>query len=302
MAIQPRISEQYRYGTTLDRIGTVRSIADDVNDTAISGRKLKRISDDPVATVRVLRNRTRITNLDQYRKTLDFGRGYLAKTEDALTSIYDSLIRAKELSIQQSNNIYDEPAQKAVAEEIRQILNHVIILGNTTYDAKYVFGGFQTTQPPLSPDGHYLGDDGFIFVQVDEDSFRPININGRTVFDVPGGLEGKRPPLVKILENMYESLFSWNRDKLHQSMVDLDGAMNSVVTATASLGARRVALEDVSERLDRGESQLHSDNNNLEGADMVKSSIDLKRAENALNFTLQASSKMLTPSLLEFLK
>ncbi len=302
MAIQPRISEQYRYGTTLDRIGNVKNIADDVNETAISGRKLKRISDDPVATIRVLRNRTRITNLDQYRKTIDFGKGYLAKTEDALTSIYDSLIRAKELSIQQSNNIYDEPARKAVAEEIRQILSHVIILGNSTYNDKYVFGGFQTTQPPISPDGHYLGDDGFIFVQVDEDSFRPININGRSVFDVPGGVEGKRPPLVSILENMYDSLFSWDRDKLHQSMVDLDSAMNSVVTATASLGARRVALDDVSERLDRGESQLHSDNNNLEGADMVKSSIDLKRAENALNFTLQASSKMLTPSLLEFLK
>lgn len=115
-------------------------------------------------------------------------------------------------------------------------------------------------------------------------------------------MEGKRPPLVNILQNMYESLFAWDKDKLHQSMVDLDSAMNSVVTATASLGARRVALEDVSERLDRGESQLHSDNNNLEGADMVKSALDLRRAESALNFTLQASSKMLTPSLLEFLK
>lgn len=302
MPVNPRISEQYRYGTTLERIGTVKNIADDVQETAISARKLKRISDDPVATVRVLRNRTRISNLDQYRKSLDFGRGYLAKTEDALTSIYDSLIRAKELSIQQSTTVYDDASRKAVAEEIRQILNHVIILGNSTYGDKYVFGGFQTTQPPISPDGHYLGDDGYIFIQVDEDSFRPINVSGRLVFDVPGGMEGKRPPLVNILQNMYESLFSWDKEKLHQSMVDMDAAMNAVVTATASLGARRVALEDVSERLDRGESQLHSDNNNLEGADMVKSALDLRRAETALNFTLQASSKMLTPSLLEFLK
>ena len=178
----------------------------------------------------------------------------------------------------------------------------MIILGNSTYNDKYVFGGFQTTQPPISPDGHYLGDDGFIFIQVDEDSFRPININGRSVFDVPGGTEGNRPPLVNILQNMYESLFSWNKEQLHQSMVDLDDAMNSVVTATASLGARRVSLDDVAERLDRGESQLYADTNNIEGADMVKSALDLKRAENALNFTLQASSKMLTPSLLEFLK
>ncbi|WP_186645731.1 flagellar hook-associated protein FlgL [Fluviispira vulneris] len=302
MALQPRISEMYRYGVTNDRIGNVKAIADDVNETAASGRKLKRISDDPVGTIRVLRNRNRITNLDQFRKTLDFGRGYLSKTEDALSSIYNSLIRAKELAIQQSNSTYDDPSRKAVAAEIKQILNHVIILGNTSYSDKYVFGGFQTTQPPISPDGHYLGDDGFIFVQVDEDSFRPINVNGRDVFDVPAELEGKRPPLVSILQNMYESLFYWDRDKLHQSMVDLDSVMNSVITTTASLGARRVALEDVAERLDRGESQLHNDTNNIEGADMVKSALDLKRVESAVNFTLQASSKMLTPSLLEFLK
>ncbi|BBH52351.1 flagellar hook-associated protein FlgL [Fluviispira sanaruensis] len=302
MALQPRISEMYRYGVTNDRIGNVKAIADDVNETAASGRKLKRISDDPVGTIRVLRNRSRITNLDQFRKTLDFGRGYLSKTEDALSSIYNSLIRAKELAIQQSNSTYDDPSRKAVAAEIKQILNHVIILGNTSYSDKYVFGGFQTTQPPISPDGHYLGDDGFIFVQVDEDSFRPINVNGRDVFDVPAELEGKRPPLVNILQNMYESLFYWDREKLHQSMVDLDSVMNSVITTTASLGARRVALEDVGERLDRGESQLHNDTNNIEGADMVKSALDLKRVESAVNFTLQASSKMLTPSLLEFLK
>ncbi|KAB8031806.1 flagellar hook-associated protein FlgL [Fluviispira multicolorata] len=302
MALQPRISEQYRYGVTSDRIGNVKAISDDVNETAASGRKLKRISDDPVGTIRVLRNRNRISNLDQYRKTLDFGRGYLSKTEDALSSIYNSLIRAKELGIQQSNSTYDEPSHKAVAAEVRQILNHVIILGNTSYSDKYVFGGFQTTQPPISPDGHYLGDDGIIFVQVDEDSFRPINVNGREIFDVPAEFDGKRPPLVSILQNMYESLFSWDRDKLHQSMVDLDSIMNSVVTMTASLGARRVSLEDVSERLDRGESQLHNDNNNIEGADMVKSALDLKRTESAVNFTLQATSKMLTPSLLEFLK
>ena len=85
-------------------------------------------------------------------------------------------------------------------------------------------------------------------------------------------------------------------------MDHLDKAMNTVLTAQASLGARRNSLDDVSERIERSEVQLTQDNNNLESADMVKTALDLRRAESALQFTLQASSKMITPSLIDFLK
>ncbi len=302
MVFAPRISENYRYDTTLDRITGARNDSDNINETAVSGRKLKKISDDPASTVKVLRNRALLINVDQFKKSIEFGRGFLAKTEDTLTSIYEALIRSKELAIQQSNTTYDEPARKAVCAEIKQLMSHVSILGNSRYNDKFIFGGFQTMQPPIAPDGSYLGDDGQIFIQVDEDSFRPINVNGRAVFDSPPGEENTHPPLIKILHNLYESLDNYDKTKLHQALSDLDPAMNTVVTATASLGARRNALDNVSERLEKGEVQLTGDNNFLESADMIKTAIDLKRAESALQFTLQASSKMLTPTLIDFLK
>lgn len=302
MGIASRISENYRYDTTLERISSARSDADSISETAVSGRKLKKISDDPASTVKVLRNRAALSNIDQFKKTIEFGRGFLSKTEDTLSSIYDSLVRVKELSIQQSNTTYEITDRKAVAAEIKQIMLHVTRLGNTKYNDKFIFGGFQTSQPPVSPDGGFLGDDGQIFIQVDEDSFRPINVNGRKVFDVPPEEENIRPPLIQVLQNLYDSLENYDKVKLHESMSHLDMAMNSVLTTQASLGSRKNALDDVSERIERSEVQLTQDNNNLESADTVKTAIDLKRAENALQFTLQASSKMITPSLIDFLK
>ena len=302
MGVPARISENYRYDTTLERIGSARSESDSINETAVSGRKLKKISDDPASTVKVLRNRAALTNIDQFKKTLEFGKGFLTKTEDTLSSIYDSLVRAKELSIQQGNTTYDPQDRAAVAAEIKQITLHVTRLANSKYNDKFIFGGFQTSQPPLSPEGNYLGDDGQIFIQVDEDSFRPINVDGRKVFDVPPEEEDGRPPLIRVLQNLYYSLENNNKEELHASMDHLDKAMNTVLTAQASLGARRNSLDDVSERIERSEVQLTQDNNNLESADMVKTALDLRRAESALQFTLQASSKMITPSLIDFLK
>lgn len=301
MVLAPRISENFRYDTTIERIGSSRAQADDISETATSGRKLKRISDDPAATVKVLRNRANLSNIDQFKKTIEFGRGFLAKTEDTLSSIFQSLVRAKELSIQQANSTYELSDRRAVAQEIKQIMLHVTRLANAKYNDKYIFGGFQTSNPPLSPDGNFLGDDGQIFIQVDEASFRPINVNGRAIFDSAAD-QPDSPPLIKILQNLYDSLADYDRDKLHQAMVDLDPAMNRVLATQASLGAKRNAIDDVSELIERGEIQLIGDNNSLEAADQVKTAMDLRRAESALKFTLEASSKMISPTLMDFLK
>jgi flagellar hook-associated protein 3 FlgL len=297
-----RVSEMYRYDTTVERLNQMRTLADRVHETGISGRKLFRISDDPVASVRVMRNRTKLLNIDEYRKTMEFARGFLSKTEDAMMSIGDALIRAKELSIQQANSTYDDVSHRAVAAEIKQIIDHIIVLGNTTFGDKYIFGGFKTDQPPVSPEGNFLGDDGLIFVQLDEDSFRPINVIGRELFDVPPEVEGVRTPLIQTLRNLYVSLVNDDKDLLHKSMVDIDTVFEQILTSTASLGARRAAIEDVAERQERSEVRLHTDNNLLEGADPVKSALDLRRVETALDFSLKSSSKILSHSLLDFLK
>ena len=300
MARFPRISENYRFESNLERLAKTRKSADDIKETATSGRKLKSISSDPAATVQVLRNRARMRHIDQYRKTLDFARGYLEKTESTLTSLYENLTRAKELAIQQANTTYDDAARKAVAAEVSQIAIGVMALGNSRYQDKYVFGGFQTHQPPISPEGTYVGDDGQIFVQVDEDSFRPINVSGRDIFDTPD--ENQRPRLISILQNLYKSLENYDRPLLHKSMDDLDGAMDAIIAVSTSLGSQENVLDDVAGRMDKWEVQLEQENNNLESADQVRSAVDLRRAESALQFTMEASSKMLTPSLMDFIK
>ena len=296
-----RVSENSRYTSTQNRIGMVRQMADETQETAISGRKLHKMSDDPVAAVRVLKNKTKLENIRQYRKTLDFAKGYLSKTEDALLGVNESLMRAKELSVQQSNATWDANTRATVAEEIRELADHVVQLGNSTYGDRYVFGGFQTGQPPIAPDGNFLGDDGLVFVQVDEDSFRPINIPGREIFDVPPAEDGKNKPVVQVLRQIYGALKNNDMNTLHSSMQQLDLSLSRMIQSTASLGARRASIDDVGERLDRSEERLFIDNNELEAADPVKSAMDLKRAETAMQYTLQSSAKILSPSLMSFL-
>lgn len=331
-----RISDSYRYNTALRQIDKIRNYSDKTTEDAATGVRLHKISDDPSSMVRVLRNRDYIGNAKQFHKNLDFARGYLSKTETALTSIHDSLLRAKELAIQQANDTYNADTRMTIAGEVNQIINHVINLGNSSYAGRYVFGGFRTDTPPVTPDGHYLGDDGHIFIQLDEDTFRPINASGQNIFGVKAedesegllrlpdpdnaplsliddeerdhnGLKlksSKNPdfPCVTVLRDFQTALLNNDKKEIYSSIDRIQKKMDSVLISLTSLGARSHSLEDISERLEKAEEQIAIDNNNLEGTDFIKNALDMKKAESILNYTLESSSKILTPSLLSFLK
>jgi flagellar hook-associated protein 3 FlgL len=297
-----RVSERLRFATTENRISQVKTVSDDAQETAVSGRRLRSISTDPTATVRSLRNRNKLENIVQFRRTMDFAKGYLSKTEDALRGISDALIRAKELSVQQANGTWDAQTREIVSAEVKNLAEQVAQLGNSTYADKYVFGGFRNNVPPIGNDGTFGGDDGVIFGQVDEDSFRPINLPARDIFDVPPDKEQQKLPLVQTLRELHRALATNDLPLLHESMTRIDEVTNEVIKSTALLGARQAAIDDVSNRMERSEEKLMADNNALEGIDPVQAAMDLKRAQGAMQFTLQSSANILQPSLLQFLK
>lgn len=297
-----RVSERSRFESTGNRIAQVREWNDNVQETAVSGRKLRKVSDDPVATVKVFRNRTKLSNIDQFKKSMDFSRGFLSKIEDSLMSMNETLIRARELCVQQANATWDGKSRSIVAEEVRQLADHLVSLGNANYADRYVFGGFQTSTPPVAGDGTFAGDDGTIFVQLDDNTYRPVNISGRDIFDVSPENEGKEKPIVKTLRDLYMSLKNNEVGGIQQSIVHIDKGMDKLLAAVAVMGARRTAVEDIAQRLDLTEIGLLTDNNRLESADPVESAMDLKRAETAVGTTLASTQKILSQSLMDFLK
>jgi flagellar hook-associated protein 3 FlgL len=297
-----RVSERMKYDATHNRINEARHFAMDTQDQASSGRKLRQVSDDPSGSIRIFRNRTRLENITQFRRTIDYAEGFLGKTEDSLRSINEALIRAKELAVQQSNSVWDASSRKTVSFEVQQLAQQIVQLGNSTYADRYVFGGFQTSQPPVAGDGHYSGDDGLIYVQFDEDTFKPINIPGRRIFEVTVKDHGEEVPLLKIIHDFSDALKNNDVNGIYQASSRLDGALTQITEMTASLGARRAGIRDVAERLDMQEEFVTKDNVNIESADPVSTALDMKRAETALSYTINASAKVLGPSLMEFLK
>ena len=106
-------------------------------------------------------------------------------TEEALKELEQILQRTRELSVDAANGTKTEEDTKNIAEEIKQLKEQAIKLGNTRHAGRSVFTGFKTDKDLLQSNGTYniklnKGDISNYNVGISEDI--DVNVVGSRVF------------------------------------------------------------------------------------------------------------------------
>ncbi len=298
-----RVSERMRYGTVQNRVEQSKDRNAQALETLSSQKRVTKLSDDPIGAKDIINSRSVIRNKQQFMRNIDFSKGYLERTEQALSGLTSTLIRAKELAISMSNDTNDQNARDASAREIKEVIDEVVQLGNATYNGRYVFAGFRNTTPPLNANGDYLGDDGKIFIQVDKGNFRQMNIQARSLFEASiEELEGGHFGMVKTFDVLLEGLRKNDKNMIRKSMQELEYHVEKTTSFQATIGGIWRSVKDTSQRL---ETEIDFDRGELskvQDADMFEATSEFKRTETVLQSTLMASNKLLQPSLLNFMQ
>ena len=121
-----------------------------------TGKRINRPSDDPIGIGKVLNYRAMISSIEQYDKNIAHGESWLDLTDSTLDSVGESLIRAKELALSQANATANENTMDAVAEEVKNIYDHILQLANTRFENSYIFAGHNTDTAPFSRNDDYI--------------------------------------------------------------------------------------------------------------------------------------------------
>lgn len=295
-----RISDQYRFFRNDERLHRAREFADQAQQTAASGIKMRQISDQPSLFPGIVKVQHEQTNLPQFLQTRDFAKGFLSVSEDSLKNMVDQLIRIKELALQQINAPWDEESRKIVSEEIRESRQHLIALGNTKFLDQFVFSGFRNRTPPIDPQGLYLGDDGRIFLQMSESLFKPINVSGAEIFEwVPG--KGDQEDLLGTVQGIIQGLRENEMMHLGTHIDALDSHTDHLLSLISELGSRFHATEQLDHLDGLKKVRLAEKRITLEGADPIDAAVDLKKGEQVLEYVLNSSSKLLNQTLINYL-
>ena len=184
-----------------------------------TGRYFTRPSQDPVGTYKVMRiSGTSLLRNEQFRRNIGEGITWLTVTEDAIADGIDAVQRLRELAIYSSNGTMSPEDRETIAPEVKELLQHLVSLGNTEMGGLYIFGGHQTQDPPyeLITDevtGNitgilYHGDGGQRMVEITPGQMLAINITGEGVF---GGSDDKYTTRIfNAVSDIHEALLDDN--------------------------------------------------------------------------------------------
>jgi flagellar hook-associated protein 3 FlgL len=177
-----RVSENSSTASLKHALNRTKSKMEDLQLKGSTLRSVVRPSDNPLSSLEGLALKSSRADNQQYMRNTDHAVLSLNTTENALEALTDIMVKAKEIAIAQSSDLYNPEVRKAVSNEINQLRNQAIAIANKRVGQRYIFGGFNTLTTPFNERGDYQGDTGKINVEVSKDFFIPINLHGEEVF------------------------------------------------------------------------------------------------------------------------
>ena len=108
--------------------------------------------------------------------------------------------------------------------------------------------------------------------------------------------------MIETLDMLRRGLNENNIEDIRRSMSELDELLDKTSSYQATLGAIFNGVDNAFKRIDLTKEVTQKEISGLEDVDAFTAASDFKRTENILQSTLLSSSKLLQPSLLNFMQ
>lgn len=265
-------------------------------DQLTTGKKINRPSDDPVVAVKGMDYRSQVLQVEQYKRNTSEVHNWMDNTDDALDQATKALQRIRELTVQASNDTYDETERKNIKEEIEQLKQHLVDIANTKVNDRYIFNGTQTDTPPITDPDNITGfNQSPVNIEVSSGIQIQANVNAENFF-------GPSSNLFNNIDDLLGALDSDDQSAIQASIDAIDGNINNVLNARADLGARMNRLDLIENRLDSQEISATDMMSKNEDIDYEKVITQLITQESIHRAALSAGSRIIQPTLLDFLR
>ena len=110
-----------------------------------STKKISGIADDPQATLLSLKARDKLTNLAVYQNNITTASNYLKESESSVDELNEILKSAYEDIVNANSGSKTQNDLNVIAQDIDNLKNEVLNIGNTSLGSVYIFGGYNST-------------------------------------------------------------------------------------------------------------------------------------------------------------
>jgi flagellar hook-associated protein 3 FlgL len=317
MTIPSRVTETSMTSKVLSDLQRSLQRGQKLQSQISSGKLLSRPSDSPTGTVTALQLRTEARATEQYGRNANDGLGWLGTIQDTLGDASTSILRVRDLTVQALNATNTGTSRNALAKEIDNIRDTLLSQANTKFLGRPVFGG---TTPgsvaydvdPANPGQPiYVGKPDPTPIPPDPPTpptpvTRTVGPNAKVRIDISGpeafGQPGDPSELFTVLSSLSASIRNGDDNAINAGLANLDAAHETLKSALSDVGARYNRVEQMKQSAVDHMLSVSSQLSDVEDVDLPKAIMDLQIQQTSYQAALAAASKVIQPSLIDFLR
>ena len=281
-----------------------------------TGKKIRLPADDPIVAAKSLKLRTDVAEIVQYKRNTDDATSWMDITESTMKQMTEVVHRFRELTNQAANGTNTPEELQKIKAETEQLKKQIINLANATYSGRYIFSGFKTDKPLLNENGEFnidIDNDEQIMYEIGIGDYINVNVPGSDLFNnglaATAGDPSATPPepptksaFVDVFDRAMTAMDNDDKEALSGLLGDIDEQLNNLLRVRAGLGARMNRVELTANRLDDDTVNFTSLMSKNEDVDIAEAIMNLMNEENVYRASLATGSRVIQPSLVDFLR
>ena len=301
-----RITQSILARVGIEQLFAQRNRLARTQEQAATGLRINRPSDDPVdyRTTQILKGS--LSQTGRFLRTIDSSRTRLRTTELAISDSSDVVNRARVAALAAANATNTGDATDALRIQVEGLFEELLSHANSrTPGGGYVFSGRASDTASFSQTGVFVsgtppptvsfdGDASTIDVEIDEGVFIDVTRDGTQVFQ--GSVD-----VFSVLGDLWSAIDQGNTAAVSATLGDLDLAASQLSLERSQVGGAESKANSFEDRLRLQEQELAGQISFLEDADAFEVFSDLVAQEAALQASLQVTSRLLAPTLLDFI-
>ncbi len=157
------VSNLYVQQRLLDQLNSDQTAMLNVETQLSTDKELSAASQDPVVAMQIMNLNNLLASNAQMTTNVTMNQSYMSQTDSALSSMSSLLSTAQSSALAVTGSTATADQRTAASQQISQIVQELMDLGNQQFDGRYLFAGSTTTVVPFTTtadgDIQYNGND-----------------------------------------------------------------------------------------------------------------------------------------------
>ncbi len=329
-----RITQNSIFNSYLTSLNNIQENLNNEQTKLSTGQDIINISDDPKRVRDIKTYSNAIDRKTQIQDNIQQSIDELASVSTTLESMTTITGNIRQAAID-STQAGASKSLATLATNVKGLLEDLINAANSQYNNKYMFSGTQTTPGSIQPTPPETNNNPFELITVAPTATNPSGLQVVFKGNMDDRVVHKDNTSTEVINTKANEIFGTNGDELFKPIIDLynlmayqngvprqdnqgytidelnqlsdmqksiSGLYDKLTAAGAKNGAKMNRLQAIHDQMTEEITRLKDFKSSQEDTDIAQSSINLAKANTALQYTLKVGAQLLPNTLFDYLK